>query len=324
MTKKTMKKLLYLLMPLVSMVLLASCIKDNIEGCYRDIVFEYYGDGDIDVFPKHITSVSLYVFDSEDRLVARHCRRLEQNDLRKQQGVSLNINPGEYRFVALGNDYDLTEVYDAECGDMSGITYRNPDCFNTPCVGNDSLYLGSKRVVIPEDAWYFKETVRLYSSHLKVSYSVKGYIPEESTRAADTYLDLRVKNLAPQASFGQADDDNILGYGDKVEYNPVFTMNQENGDHNAYFHIMRHTADCDVEFELVNKATGEVLHTLALKDFLAEYEEYIDVTKQEVLIPIEVVFKNVSIEVRIADWMVHDVTPGFGNGNNDTEEENNN
>jgi hypothetical protein len=104
------------------MVLLASCIKDNIEGCERDIVFEYYADGDTDVFPKHVTSVNLYVFDSEDRLLEKYCRRLEQNDLKSYQGVKLSLNPGEYRFVCLGNDYDLTEVYNTDCGDMSGIT----------------------------------------------------------------------------------------------------------------------------------------------------------------------------------------------------------
>lgn len=317
-----MKKLLYLSLPLVMMVLLASCIKDNIEGCERDIVFEYYADGDTDVFPKHITSVNLYVFDSEDRLLEKYCRRLEQNDLKAHQGVKLSLNPGEYRFVCLGNDYDLTEVYNIECGDMSGISYRNPDCFDTPCQGNDSLYLGSKRVVIPEDAWYFRETVRMYSSHHKVSYTVKGYYPDELTRAG-SYLDLRVKNLAPQSSFDQAHAQN-LGHGEKVDYAPEFEWNSENGDHVARFNIMRHEADNSVEFELVDKATGTVLHTLALKDFLAEYEEYIDVTKQEVLIPIVVEFKNVGITVTIADWVVNDVTPGFGNDNGNEPDDDNN
>lgn len=317
-----MKKLLYLSLPLVMMVLLASCIKDNIEGCERDIVFEYYADGDTDVFPKHITSVNLYVFDSEDRLLEKHCRRLEQNDLKAHQGVKLSLNPGEYRFVCLGNDYDLTEVYNIECGDMSGITYRHPDCFDTPCQGNDSLYLGSKRVVIPEDAWYFREKVRLYSSHHKVSYTVKGYYGEEPTRAG-SYLDLRVKNLKPQSSFDQAHEMN-LGYGEEVDYAPEFEWNSENGDHTAYFHIMRHSANNNVEFELVDRATGTVLHTLKLKDFLEQYKEYVDVTKQEVLIPIVVEFKTIGITVKIADWVVNDVTPGFGNDNGNEPDDDNN
>jgi hypothetical protein len=304
------------------MVLLASCIKDNIEGCERDIVFEYYADGDTDVFPKHVTSVNLYVFDSEDRLLEKYCRRLEQNDLKSYQGVKLSLNPGEYRFVCLGNDYDLTEVYNTDCGDMSGITYRNPDCFETLCEGNDSLYLGSKHIVIPEDAWYFRDKIRLYSSHLKVSYTVKGYYGDEPTRAGG-YLGLRVKNLAPQSSFDQAHAQN-LGHGEKVDYAPEFDWNSENGDHVARFNIMRHEADNSVEFELVDKATGTVLHTLALKDFLAEYEEYIDVTKQEVLIPIVVEFKTVGITVTIADWVVNNVTPGFGNDNGNEPDDNNN
>ena len=317
-----MKKLLYLSLPLVMMVLLASCIKDNIEGCERDIVFEYYADGDTDVFPKHVTSVNLFVFDSEDRLMPQHCRRLEQNDLKSHQGVKLSLNPGEYRFVCLGNDYDLTEVYNVDCGNMSGITYRNPDCFDNACQGNDSLYLGSKIINISEDAWYFRDTVRLYSSHLKVSYTVKGYYGDEATRAGG-YLDLRVKNLAPQSSFDQAHAQN-LGHGEKVDYAPEFEWNSENGDHTAYFNIMRHTADNDVEFELVDRASGAVLHTLALKDFLEDYKDYVDVTKQEVLIPIVVEFKTVGITVTIANWVVNNVTPGFGNDNGNDPDDNNN
>ncbi|MBR2035809.1 MAG: hypothetical protein IJ984_07170, partial [Prevotella sp.] len=68
----------------------------------------------------------------------------------------------------------------------------------------------------------------------------------------------------------------------------------------------------DVEFELVDKASGEVVHTLALADFLAEFTQ-IDVTMQEVLIPIVVEFKNIGVTVTIPDWMINDVKPGYGN-----------
>ena len=39
----------------------------------------------------------------------------------------------------------------------------------------------------------------------------------------------------------------------------------------------------------------------------------IDVSKQEVLIPIIVEFKNIGVTVTIPDWMIHDVTPDYGN-----------
>ena len=48
------------------------------------------------------------------------------------------------------------------------------------------------------------------------------------------------------------------------------------------------------------------------KDFLEKFPQ-IDVTKQEVLIPIVVEFKNIGVTVNIPDWMIHDVTPDYGN-----------
>ena len=75
---------------------------------------------------------------------------------------------------------------------------------------------------------------------------------------------------------------------------------------------MRHAKNSEVEFELVDKATQEVVHTLMLKDFLEKFPQ-IDVTKQEVLIPIVVEFKNIDVTVTIPDWMIHDVTPDYGN-----------
>ncbi|MBQ7787781.1 MAG: FimB/Mfa2 family fimbrial subunit, partial [Alistipes sp.] len=118
--------------------------------------------------------------------------------------------------------------------------------------------------------------------------------------------ELRVKNLLPQTDF------NNRAHGDKVTSDPVLGLNMENGDHEGYFNIMRHAKDSDVEFELVDKASGEVVHTLALADFLAEFTQ-IDVTMQEVLIPIVVEFKNIGVTVTIPDWMINDVKPGYGN-----------
>jgi hypothetical protein len=141
---------------------------------------------------------------------------------------------------------------------------------------------------------------------------VKGYVnpnaaPEASaSRAGSGYLELRVKNLLPQTDFENR------AHGEKVTYNPVLNLNMENGDHEGYFNIMRHAKDADAEFELVDKASGEVVHTLTLADFLAEFTQ-VDVTLQEVLIPIVVEFKNIGVTVTIPDWMINDVKPGYGN-----------
>lgn len=301
-----MKKLLYLCLPLVSFVLLASCIKENYDDCERcELTFSYTGDVSYDIFQQQITRVSLYVFDADDRLV--QTKRIEQNELRAFQGTKLNLSPGNYRVVGVGNVFDKTVVENTSANDMSQIIFRHPNAGKGVVEGNDSLYLGSKMITIPADDWY-KDDIPFRSSHLKVSYTVKGYADAadaQSTRA-ESLLTLRVKNLLPQTDF------NNRAHGEKMTYNPDLTLNPSNAEHKGYFNIKRHAADSDVEFELVDKASGEVVHTLMLKDFLEKFPQ-IDVTKQEVLIPIVVEFKNIGVTVTIPDWMIHDVTPDYGN-----------
>ncbi|MBQ4127884.1 MAG: FimB/Mfa2 family fimbrial subunit, partial [Alistipes sp.] len=76
------------------------------------------------------------------------------------------------------------------------------------------------------------------------------------------------------------------------------------------FNIMRHAKDSDVEFELVDKATGEVVYTLALADFLNHFPQ-IDVSKQEVLIPIIIEF-GMGVTVTVPDWLIEDRDPIYG------------
>ena len=295
-----MKNYLYLLL-LAPFVLLASCIKEDYAECERcTLSFSYTGDSTQDVFAEHITRVSLYVFDADERLI--QTKLIEQNELKAFQGTKLNLNPGKYKIVGVGNAYDKTEVTNTSSRDMTKIEFHHPNVPEKGVVeGNDSLYLGQKDILIPEDYWY-EENVPFRSSHLKVSYTVEDYT--DGGQMKESLLDLRVKNLLPQTDFT-----NQVG-GEKMTYNPTMEINAK-GDHYSYFNIMRHDATSDVEFELVERSSGEVLHTLKLKDFLAEFPQ-VDVTKQEVLIPIIVQFKNVGVTVTVPDWLIVNVTPGFG------------
>ena len=295
-----MKNYLYLLL-LAPFVLLASCIKEDYTDCERcTLTFSYTGDVAQDVFAEHITRVSLYVFDADERLVLT--KQIEQNELKAFQGTKLNLNPGKYKIVGVGNAYDKTEVSNTSSQDMTKIEFHHPNAPEQGVVeGNDSLYLGQKDIVIPSDYWY-EADVKFYSSHLKVSYTVEDYT--DGGQLTAPLVDLRVKNLLPATDF----TNRVVGQ--KMTYNPKMTINAE-GDHESYFNIMRHDSSSDVEFELVEKSSGQVLHTLKLKDFLAEFPQ-VDVTKQEVLIPIIVQFKNVGVTVTVPDWLIVNVTPGFG------------
>ena len=310
---------------LATLVVSAGCIKENLDGCERCIAFEYFADGEVDLFAEHVERVHLYVFDQNDIMVPASklgggCNPivLEKSDLEEYQGAKLLITGGTYRFVAVANidTHEATEVYNLTSGAMSEVYCSHPDCTTTEVEGNDPLLLGAKVVEIPDDT-DFATKIRLYSAHLKVSYTVEDYVPSENeTRANNGYFDLRVRGLKPEVTFDQAHDKG-LARGEEVNYMPELEY-KENGDHVALFNILRHEKESNVAFDLINRASGEVRRSFTLTDFLTKFDMY-DVSKQEVLIPIVVRFLNAEVKVTIADWTLIDVDPVFGNGNNEDD-----
>lgn len=310
-----MKRFLHLCMPLVLLALLTGCIKDSYDDCeWYTLTFSYTADGATDVFAQHITDVSLYVYDADDRLV--QTKRISHGDLKSFQGTKLNVAHGTYHIVGVGNVFSRTEIKEYNANDMSLNYFSHPNAEGNGAIdSNDSLYLGSKIITLPEQK-RVTEDIAFRSSHLKISYKViiesdDQIASSNSMRAAESLFALRVKNLTPLTDFNNAT------FGDPVTYTPELVRAEQGDDHEAYFNIMRHGKHNDVEFELVDVDTSTVLNTQRLEEFLAAYPQ-IDVTQQEVLIPIEVRLKyrgNIctDVTVTIPDWLVHDVTPEFGN-----------
>lgn len=321
---RVLKHIFSLYLPLASFVLLVGCIRENLEGCERCIGFEYFADGDTDVFPEYVERVTLYVFDENDQLLtAEQLGRsnpivLEQNDLQKYQGVKLMLTGGTYRFVALGNQntQQKTEVCNLESGNMADIICRHPDCMASEVEGNDPLYLGSKRVEIPDDV-NFATKLRLYSAHNKVTVTVKGYVGDEvqgmETMAAVGDLMLRLVDVSSECDFNHEEsgvkDQNLAG-GDLVSYNPTITLDNETGWYEAAFNILRHTDKSAMAFEIVERESGRVLTSISLANFLEEFYE-VDITKQEALIPLIVEFTD-EVIVTIPSWMLEHRDPIYG------------
>ena len=287
-----------------ALLLLSSCnsIKDTYEDCETvTLTFSYSGDGTMDIFQDKISSVSLYIYGADGSL--HQTKTIEQNSLKAFQGTRLNLSPGSYSIVGVGNAFDKTTVENATERDHSKIWFCNPAIGKGVVEGNDSLYLGRQNIIVPEELWYNAE-LPFRSSHYKVSYTVKGYVDEANTTAGETLLELKVNNLLPKTDF------NNRVFGDRITYSPEVVYNNNNGDHQSYFNIMRQTEPANVEFVLLDKKTGETLHTLRLADFLNQFPQ-VDITKQEVLIPIEVEYRHAGVTITIPDWMINNVTPGY-------------
>lgn len=295
------------------MLAFGGCIKENYDDCeWYTLSFSYTADGEGDLFARHITDVSLYIYDADDRLV--QTKRINSDELATLQGTKLNVEHGTYRVVGIGNALSRTEVKRYDANDMSLNYFSHPNVEGEGLIdGNDSLYLGEKIITLPEHT-RVTEVIPFRSSHIKVSYKVtiEQNAPTQSAlmRANEPQYTLCVKNLTPHTDFGN------VPFGEPTTYNPALVRNGQEDNLMARFNIMRHGKQNDVVFELSDASTQTVVNTLRLEDFLAMYPQ-IDVTQQEVLIPIEVKLQYTGmictdVTVTIPDWMIHDVTPEFG------------
>ena len=315
---------------LATLVVSAGCIKENLDGCERCIAFEYFADGEVDLFAEHVERVHLYVFDQNDIMVPASklgggCNPivLEKSDLEEYHGAKLLITGGTYRFVAVANidTHEATEVYNLASGAMSEVYCSHPDCTTTEVEGNDPLLLGAKVVEIPDDT-DFATKIRLYSARQKAKVTVKGYIGDEvqgiETKASSGDLALRLKNVSSKLDFYTDDPtatDQNLASGDLVTYSPVLTLDRETGYYEAEFYILRHTAESTLVFEIVEQATDRVLCSVSLQEFLREFYE-VDITKQEVEIPLIIEFTD-EVIVTIPSWMLEHRYPIYDKTNLD-------
>ena len=204
-------------------------------------------------------------------------QHLDHDDLQAFQGARLNVEHGTYRVVAIGNALSLTTT-----------------------------------ITLPE-LQIATEQIAFRSSHIKVSYKViiKEFATNYATRANDMTYTLKVKNILPLMDF------TATTFGDKTTYTPTLVPEGVMGNQEAQFNILRPQEWNELEFELSDGKTGEVLNTLRLEDFLAQYPQIDLNAEKEVHLPIEVHISYrgdicTDVTVTIPEWMIQDVTPEYG------------
>jgi len=194
-------------MALVATVLTTGCIKDDLDDCDNvTIYFQYLADGDKDVLYQYMSKVDLYVFDSNGHILG--VGSYNQDELTKFEAVpSFKLRPGQrYKVVAVGNAYDHTEVVNyATETDFANIYLQDPAWSDPdiPVTNHDYNYLGQKEFVMPDqEGVMYRDTVTLYSSHVKVDVEIHGLpVPEASRQDAGVPYQLSFENSNAQVSF---------------------------------------------------------------------------------------------------------------------------
>lgn len=302
-------------------VLTSSCIKDDFDDCDNvTIYFQYLADGDKDVLYQYMSKVDLYVFDSNGHILG--VGSYNQDELTKFEAVpSFKLRPGQrYKVVAVGNPYDHTEVVNyATETDFANIYLQDPAWSdpNVPVTNHDYNYLGEKEFVMPDqEGVMYRDTVTLYSSHVKVDVEIHGLpAPDASRQDAGIPYQLSFENSNAQTSF-----ENEVNLSEKGTIYPELIYDNENQCYRtqnlALFRMDDSTGElnsdyCEHILVLSDKSTGRELARGSLYNYLMRNADVIDVTKQEAFLPISLEFKNLDVTIKVPDWYIQDVTPGW-------------
>lgn len=296
-------------------VLVTGCIKDDLDDCKNvTIYFQYLADGDKDVLFQYMDKVDLYVFDESGHILG--VGTYNQDQLSNFSAVpSFKLTPGRrYKVVAVGNAYDHTQVVNYESAtDFEDIYIQDPNWgVPDPVTNHDDNYLGQKEFVMPvQEGVMYRDTVTLYSSHVDVDIEITG-LPAP-TKADNLPINVRIENSNAQTSFN-----NYINLEEKGTCYPELIYDAEKGcyrtDDFALFR-MDNEGELDescCEHELVlSTADGKELIRGSLYNFIKRNEKYIDVTKQEAYLPIEINFIETDVTIKLPSWYVEDVQPDW-------------
>lgn len=316
-----MKSIRYILMMLFAAVLTTSCIKEDLDDCDNvTIYFQYFADGDTDVLHQYMSKVDLYVFDETGHIV--DVSSYHQDELTKKEAVpSFRLQPGRrYKMVAVGNPHDHTEVINHTTEtDFANIYLQDPAWSDpeVPVTNHDYNYLGQQEFVMPsQEGVMYRDTVTLYSAHIKVDVEIHGLpAPDASRQDAGIPYQLSFENSNAQTSFENEINLDQKGtiYPDLVydsenqcyrtQNLALFRMNDETGELNADY--------CEHELVLTEKGTNQELFRGVLYNYLMNNRSAIDVTKQEAELPISIEFHGVDVEIKLPDWIIVDGQPDW-------------
>lgn len=298
-------------------VLPSSCIKEDFDDCDNvTIYFQYLADGDKDVLYQYMSKVDLYVFDEAGRIMG--VGHYTQDELAHFAAVpSFRLQYGKrYRVVALGNAYDHTQVVNLYADKLSDIFFQSPfwkDGKGSLVTNHDDNYLGVKDFVMPaQDGMMYRDTVTMYSSHVDTEVEIHG-LPAPQSRA-DIPYELSFEDSNAQTSF-----ENRINTEEKGTIYPELIYDTENNCYRTNdFALFRldygsrvDERTCAHKLVLKDKRTGEELVRGSIFNYLASYREEIDVTKQEALLPISIVFDQVGVSIKLPQWYVEDIEPDW-------------
>ena len=277
-------QLVFLLAPF-----LAGCIFEPPEECDNvRIVFHYCPEGTVCQTSEHIEQVHLLVFGQDNRLVQQKVVSL---DACGTCGTGLNLAPGRYGLVAVGNAFENT-VLDAP-GTLEGLRLAHPAYLaGNPITTNDSLYLGRKDIVVPPFE-ILQDTVNFSSIHLAFKILVRG-LHLLTTKASEPPVSIVLEGLFPLYTLQQK------ASGPPQSYYPAGTYYDSSGIFISRFNIFRGN-DLDGIFLGLHDNEGNTLERVNMGQLMRQAGIDPD-TVGDVTLPLEIVITGMDITIQVSNW----------------------
>lgn len=305
-------RVLRLTILLLAVITMQGCsLRDNYDRCPpkgKGIKFRYLGDGTNDIFQEKIDKVNFYVFDQDGNYVASY--ELGRKELRDFQGIYLNLEPGNYNYIAWANTSKNTQLSNIDNGQNISDLYLIHTLVDEPRNSIDSLYYANsvrivtKGDVVPRGVDGESDIIDFRRAHTNIEVFVKGYSGLELDNSLASVVNL--SGFLSQYSF------EMEPQGNEVVYNNTGSVVSKGGTRVSESSFFIPKIYDDAEYIKLDVFAGgdENLHTeIDLMRFVKENN--IDLNKEELVISILIEYKDLDVIVSVPKWEIEEVEPGI-------------
>lgn len=286
-----MSKSLTGLLAAVLLVVCTSCVTEvDVADCENTFLrFEYMADGESDVFPDYISSVTCCFYGEDGELVKQET--VDKQALDMFQGLKVRLpRKGNYSLVAWGNVGDNCRLATESLAEAK--VWIADETLQT--LG--PLYLGNLDFSLDSTDGAHEWTVRFHSAHITLNAYIRSTLPD----GASAYS-IRIGKFPAAVA---ADGDTP---GPDKTYIPVFKKNE--GDLlESKTQLPRFAEDTDAVIEVFSTITGQKVASVSLAEYMAANGLRVSgIEEAEIDVLIAVTGTNISI--RFPGWKPRPVYP---------------
>lgn len=277
--------------------LFVSCVGKD-EQCDHikslPINFVYYGDSANDILKEKVKGIDAFIYDTNHKLV-RHVK-LNHNEAKFPQ-TTVTLNKGAYKVVTIGNLHHKAHLEGTAIGsDLSQLSFIQASLYNPT---HTPLYYGEREINIQANQ-VKPLLVELNSLHFRLKINIIGY-KEMNYKPEDLTL---VINDFPTGYVVEQNFINIY-----TNYQSVLTEATINQYlQTDVLNIMKSELQAPLEIELLHK--NDRITRFYLYDVINKSSQ-IDLSKQEVDIPLDIIIKPLSVYLQIQSWVIEDADAQF-------------